>query len=314
MVSIYVGIDVCKERLDVHFTPTGESVSVSYDASGLKELTLRLKALPVVCIALEATGKLETLAAATLAEAGLPVAVVNPRQIRDFARATGRLAKTDRIDACVIARFAEAVKPAIRKVADAQSRPLSECIARRRQLGTMLTAEKNRLSRTEDLGLGKTVKTHIKWLKRALAGLDARLKELVHENPLWRVKEALLQSVPGIGDVVSRTLIAELPELGKLSRRQIASLVGVAPLNRDSGTMRGRRSVRDGRPTVRRALYMAALVASRKNSLIRCFYVRLREAAKKPRVALVACMRKLLTILNAMVRSGQPWRTQAVPA
>jgi len=314
MVSIYVGIDVCKERLDVHFAPTGESVSVSYDASGLKELTLRLKALPVVCIALEATGKLETLAAATLAEAGLPVAVVNPRQIRDFARATGRLAKTDRIDACVIARFAEAVKPAIRKVADAQSRPLSECIARRRQLGAMLTAEKNRLSRTEDLGLGKTVKTHIKWLKRALAGLDARLKELVHESPLWRVKEALLQSVPGIGDVVSRTLIAELPELGKLSRRQIASLVGVAPLNRDSGTMRGRRSVRGGRPTVRRALYMAALVASRKNSLIRCFYVRLREAAKKPRVALVACMRKLLTILNAMVRSGQPWRTQAVPA
>ena len=314
MVSIYVGIDVCKERLDVHFAPTGESVSVSYDASGLKELTLRLKALPVVCIALEATGKLETLAAATLAEAGLPVAVVNPRQIRDFARATGRLAKTDRIDACVIARFAEALKPAIRKVADAQSRPLSECIARRRQLGAMLTAEKNRLSRTEDLGLGKTVKTHIKWLKRALAGLDARLKELVHESPLWRVKEALLQSVPGIGDVVSRTLIAELPELGKLSRRQIASLVGVAPLNRDSGTMRGRRSVRGGRPTVRRALYMAALVASRKNSLIRCFYVRLREAAKKPRVALVACMRKLLTILNAMVRSGQPWRTQAVPA
>ena len=208
-------------------------MSVSYDASGLKELTLRLKALPVVCIALEATGKLETLAAATLAEAGLPVAVVNPRQIRDFARATGRLAKTDRIDACVITRFAEALKPAIRKVADAQSRRLSECIARRRQLGTMLTAEKNRLSRTEDLGLGKTVKTHIKWLKRALAGLDARLKELVHENPLWRVKEALLQSVPGIGDVVSRTLIAELPELGKLSRRQIASLGGVAPLNRD---------------------------------------------------------------------------------
>ena len=289
-------------------------MSVSYDASGLKELTLRLKALPVVCIALEATGKLETLAAATLAEAGLPVAVVNPRQIRDFARATGRLAKTDRIDACVIARFAEAVKPAIRKVADAQSRPLSECIARRRQLGAMLTAEKNRLSRTEDLGLGKTVKTHIKWLKRALAGLDARLKELVHESPLWRVKEALLQSVPGIGDVVSRTLIAELPELGKLSRRQIASLVGVAPLNRDSGTMRGRRSVRGGRPTVRHALYMAALAASRKNSLIRCFYEHLREAGKKPRVALVACMRKLLTILNAMVRSGQPWRTQAVPA
>ncbi len=168
MVSIYVGIDVCKERLDVHFAPSGESVSVSYDASGLRELTLRLKALPVVCIALEATDKLETLAAATLAEADLPVAVVNPRQIRDFARATGRLAKTDRIDACVIARFAEAVKPAIRKVADAPSRRLGECIARRRQLGAMLTAEKNRLSRTEDLALGKTVKTHIQWLKRAL--------------------------------------------------------------------------------------------------------------------------------------------------
>ena len=289
-------------------------MSVSYDASGLKELTLRLKALPVVCIALEATGKLESRAAATLAEAGLPVAVLTPRQSRDFARATGRPAKTDRIDACVTARFAEALKPAIRKVADAQSRRLGECIARRRQLGAMLTAEKNRLSRTEDLGLGKTVKIHIKWLKRALAGLDARLKELVHENPLWRVKEALLQWVPGIGDVVSRTLIAELPELGKLSRRQIASLVGVAPLNRDSGTMRGRRSGWGGRPTVRRALYMAAIVASRKNSLMRCFYTRLREAGKKPRVALVACMRKLLTILNAMVRSGQPWRTQAVPA
>ena len=314
MVSIYVGIDVCKERLDVHFAPSGESVSVSYDASGLRELTLRLKALPVVCIALEATGKLETLAAATLAEAGLPVAVVNPRQIRDFARATGRLAKTDRIDACVIARFAEAVKPALRKVADAPSRRLGECIARRRQLGKMLTAEKNRLSRTEDLALGKTVKTHIQWLKRALTGLDARLKELVRESPIWREKEALLQSVPGIGDVVSRTLIAELPELGKLSRRQIASLVGVAPLNRDSGTMRGRRSVWGGRPTVRRALYMAALVASRKNGLIRCFYERLRGAGKRPKVALVACMRKLLTILNAMVRSGQPWRAQAVPA
>ena len=178
----------------------------------------------------------------------------------------------------------------------------------------MLTAEKNRLSRTEDLALGKTVKTHIQWLKRALTDLDARLKELVRESPLWRKKEALLQSVPGVGDVVSRTLIAELPELGKMSRRQIASLVRVAPLNRDSGTMRGRRSVWGGRPTVRRALYMAALVASRKNSLIRSFYERLRGAGKKPKVALVACMRKLLTILNAMVRSGQPWHAQAVPA
>ncbi|MFC1491028.1 IS110 family transposase [Nitrospinota bacterium] len=296
------------------FAPTGESGSVSYDASGLRELTLRLKSLPVGCIALEATGKLETLAAATLAEAGLPVAVVNPRQIRDFARATGRLAKTDRIDACVIARFAEGVRPAIRKVADAQSRRLGECIARRRQLGAMLTAEKNRLSRTEDPVLGKTIKTHIKWLKRALAGLDARLRELVRESPLWREKEALLQSVPGIGDVVSRTLIAELPELGRLNRRQVASLVGVAPLNRDSGTMRGRRSVWGGRPAVRRALYMSALVAARKNFVIRRFYERLREAGKKAKVALVACMRKLLTILNAMVRSGQPWRARAVPA
>ena len=272
----------------------------------------RLKSLSVGVVVLEATGKVEVFAAATLAHAGLPVAVVNPRQIRDFARATGRLAKTDRIDAAVIARFGEAVKPAVRTVADARSRLLAELIARRRQLGGMITAEKNRLSRTQDRALRASVRSHIHWLQRALADLDVQMTTIIRNSPIWREKEDLLRSVPGIGQVVSRTLIAELPELGHLCRKKIASLVGVAPINRDSGSLRGRRSVWGGRSTVRRALYMAALVATRRNVVIRRFYQRLRSAGKSPKVALVACMRKLLVILNAMVRTGQPWQPNAI--
>jgi len=312
--AVYVGIDVCKSRLDVHVLPCGEGWSVGYDTQGLEEVVVRLQALAVTLVVLEATGKLEGVAVAALAMAGLPVAVVNPRQVRDFARATGRLAKTDRIDAEVIARFAEAVKPAVRKVADSQSRRLAELIARRRRLGGMITAEKNRLSRTQDRALRTGVKSHIRWLQRALSNLDGQLTTTIRNSPLWREKEDLLRSVPGIGQVVSRTLIAELPELGRLSRKQIASLVGVAPLNRDSGTLRGRRRIWGGRPTVRRALYMAALVATQRNEEIGRFYGRLRKAGKTPKVALVACMRKLLVMLNAMVRTGQPWQPRATVA
>ena len=311
---VYVGIDVCKSRLDVHVLPCGEVWTFGHDLAGLEDLMGRLKSLPVGVVVLEATGKVEVFAAATLSNAGLPVAVVNPRQIRDFARATGRLAKTDRIDAAVIARFGEAVKPAVRTVANALSRLLAELIARRRQLGGMITAEKNRLSRTQDRALRTSVRSHIHWLQTALADLDVQMTTIIRNSPIWREKEDLLRSVPGIGQVVSRTLIAELAELGHLCRKEIASLVGVAPINRDSGSLRGRRSVWGGRPTVRRALYMAALVATRRNVVIRRFYQRLRSAGKSPKVALVACMRKLHVILNAMVRTGQPWQPNAIVA
>lgn len=306
--EVFVGIDVSQRRLDICLWPGGETWSVEYEEGGLKALIARLSALSVARVVLEATGKVEALAVATLAAAGLPVAVVNPRQVRDFARATGRLAKTDRLDAEVIARFAEAVRPKVGEVKDAERERLSELLARRRQLLGMLTAEQNRLRTTQDPALKKGLKAHLRWLERALGEVDEELSGRLRQSPLWRAKEELLRSVPGVGPVTTLTLIAELPELGQLTRREVAALVGVAPLNRDSGGRRGQRTTWGGRAPVRSALYMAALVGSRRNVVLSAHYRRLRLAGKPPKVALVACMRKLLLILNAMARTGQPWQ------
>ena len=308
MERMFVGIDVAKDRLDVHVRPSGEAFSVARDGKGLDELVARLRVLDVALIVLEATGGFETTVAGALCAAGLPLAVVNPRQIRDFARATGRLAKTDALDAAAIARFADAIRPDPRPVPDAQARSLSELIGRRRQIVEMMTAERNRRERLASRRMIKSVDRLLKALRRALSDLEAELDDTIRRTPAWRETDDLLKSVPGIGDVTARTLIAELPELGTLDRRKIAALVGVAPFNRDSGTMRGKRTVWGGRANVRAALYMAALVASRHNPVLRRFYQRLLKAGKPKKVALTAVMRKLLTILNAIVRDQTPWQ------
>ena len=303
---VFAGIDVSKHRLDIALRPGSEPWSVPNDSAGIDELVGRLRAADPALTVLEATGGFETAAVAALAQADLPVVVANPRQVRDFARATGQLAKTDQIDAQVLALFAERVRPEVRPLPDEEARILDALLTRRRQVLQMLTAEKNRLGfapKPVQPGIGK----HIRWLERQLADVDGDLERRVQESPVWRAKENLLRSVPGIGPVVSRTLLAELPELGRLNRKEIAALVGVAPLARDSGTLRGRRMVFGGRASVRAALYMAALVASRRNPTIRAFYERLIARGKPPKVALTACMRKLLTILNAIARTERPW-------
>lgn len=302
--SAYVGIDVSKSELEV--AVGGEAWTVPNDESGIETLLAELNQRAPTLVVLEATGGHETAAVAALAESGLPVVVANPRQVRDFGRATGQLAKTDRIDARVLALFAERVRPAVRALPDEEAQELTALLARRRQLIEMLVAEKNR-HKMAPTAVAKGIRQHIEWLKRQLKGVDSDLERRIKESPVWRAKEDLLRSVPGIGPVVSRTLIGELPELGHLSRRQIAALVGVAPLNRDSGTLRGKRMVWGGRRSVRVALYMAALTASQRNPLIREFYQRLRERGKPPKVALTACTRKLLVILNAMVRDDASW-------
>lgn len=303
---IFIGIDVSKARLDVAVRPLGNTESVSNDRGGIKVLVERLQGLQPTLIVLEATGGVEGQAVRALASAQLPVVVVNPRQVRDFAKATGQLAKTDSIDAEVLARFGEAVRPALRALPNACTEELRARVARRRQITEMIVAERNRLSRASK-AVRKRIEAHIRWLTAELDRADKDLDQSIRQSSIWRKKEDLLQSVPGIGVVISRTLLAELPELGRLNRKQIAALVGVAPLNRDSGTLRGHRSIWGGRAAVRAALYMAALVASRRNAVIRIFYKRLRAAGKAPKVALVACMRKLLTIVNAMIKHHVPW-------
>ncbi len=307
----FVGIDAASERLDVHLRPSGEVLTTARDEAGLDALTARLLAAAPALIVLEATGGLETVVAAALAAAGLPVAVVNPRQIRDFARATGRLAKTDRLDAAVIALFAERVRPQARPLPAAATQRLAELVTRRRQLVEMITAEDNRRRRTRDPGLKRQIERHLAWLRQALAESDAELGEVVRASPAWRVKEELLTSVPGIGSTTARTLLALLPEPGTLGRRQVAALAGLAPFAHDSGTRRGRRAIAGGRGPLRAALYMAALVASRRNLVIAAAYQRWRAAGKPPKLALTAAMRKLLVMLNAMLRDGQPWRQPA---
>lgn len=306
---MFVGIDVAKDRLDVHVRPAGEAFTVMRDSEGIEDLARRLSAVAPTLVVLEATGGFETIVAAGLAAAGLSVAVVNPRQIRDFARATARLAKTDTLDAAVIAHFAEAVKPPPRPLADAQSRLLGELMARRRQLIDMKVAESNRRRML-------TVRRTLKSVDRVLALLKAQIEQIdkdidiaVRGTPAWRETEDLLLSVPGIGPRIARTLIAEMPELGCLDRREIAALTGVAPFNRDSGTLRGRRVIAGGRPVVRAALYMSVLVSIRRKLPLAETYHRLRAAGKPAKVAIVACMRKLVTILNAILRDKKAWAT-----
>lgn len=303
---IFVGIDVSKARLDVAMCRSAEKLSVSNDEVGVQALVKRLSEIKPALIVLEATGGLERSVSGALGSAQLPVVVVNPRQVRDFAKAIGQLAKTDRIDALVLARFAEAVRPPLRPLPDELSLELRALIARRRQLIEMMVAEKNRRSAASRV-VKKRIEAHLRWLEAELDRADKDLDQSIRQSPIWREHEDLLKTVPGIGPIVSRTLLAELPELGTLNRKKIAALVGIAPLNCDSGTFRGRRGIWGGRATVRAVLYMAALVASRRNSLIRNFYQRLRDKGKAPKVALVACMRKLLIILNAMIKHKTRW-------
>jgi len=307
---MFVGIDVAKAELVVSILPSVERFTVANDERGLRTLVERLRAVVPTLIVLEATGGYELLGVAALAAAALPVVVVNPRQVRDFAKATGQLAKTDRIDADMLARFADVVRPTVRPIADDAVQELDALLTRRRQLLEMLQAERNRTGQVFGKGkrlVKKSLKAHISYLERELRITDTDLGAMITASPVWREKDELLQSVPGVGPVLSRTLLADLPELGRLSRRAIAKLVGVAPLSRDSGTLRGRRFVQGGRATVRAVLYMAALVATKRNAVIRTFYQRLVAAGKPKKLALVACMRKLLTILNVMVRTAQPW-------
>ena len=304
--SIYAGIDVAKDRLDLALRPSGTVRTVAYDAAGISSLVSELQALEPSAVVLESTGGLELPLAGALAAASLPVAVVNPRQVRDFAKATGRLAKTDALDAQVIAHFAEAVRPAMRPLPDSETRELQSLNARRTQVVEMLVAEKNRLGRAGQ-AVRPRIRAHIEWLEQELKDLDRGLRDMLRRSPVWREQEDLLRSVPGVGPQLSVALLADLPELGALGRRQIAALAGVAPMNRDSGSMRGRRSVSGGRGRVRAVLYMGALVASQHNPVIRSFYQRLLAAGKPKKLALTACMRKLLTILNSMVKHGQRW-------
>jgi len=307
MSTLYVGIDVSKDRLDIALRPSGETWSEGNGPDGISFLMGKLKALGPALVVLEATGGYQMPVTAALAAAGMPVVVVNPRQVRDFARSLGLLAKTDALDANVIARFAEMVKPEPRPLPDEAGRQLQDLLARRRQLLGMLVAEKNHLVMVTDPSIRRDVKSHIEFLKKRLGKLDDDLGDKLRSTPAWREKDELFRSVPGVGRVLSVTLLAGLPELGRLNRKEIAALAGLAPFNRDSGSMKGQRRVWGGRANVRQALYMSALVGTRYNPVIRAFYKRLTEKGKTPKVALTACMRKLLVILNTMAKTGTRW-------
>jgi transposase len=311
--QLFVGVDVSKARLDVAVRPSGETVTVLHDEAGIAGLVTRLHEWQPAAVVLEATGDLESAVVSALAAAGLPVHVVNPRQVREFARATGRLAKTDALDAQILAQFGEVLRPAPRPLPDEATQALSADLSRRRQLIEMLTAEKNRLSQARP-SLRKRLTAHIEWLTSELRQLDADLDTAIRHSPVWREQDDLLQSMPGVGPGLSRTMLAELPELGTLSSKQLAALVGVAPHNRDSGTLRGTRTIWGGRAVVRTALYMAALAATQWNPVIQAFYHQLLARGKAKKAALVACMHKLLIILNAMVKHRTPWRANAQQA
>jgi transposase len=310
--STFVGIDVAKAALDLASRPDGAVLRVHNNEAGIAQLVTQLQETAPALIVLEATGGREAPVAAALATAGLPVAIVNPRQVRDFAKATGQLAKTDALDARVLAHFAEVVHPTPRALPDAEAQALSALLARRRQVVGMLVAERQRLETTVP-ALRPRLEAHIAWLRQERDELDVALREQIRHSPLWREDDVLLQSVPGVGPVLATTLIAELPELGELDRKQIAALVGVAPLNCESGTWRGRRIVWGGRGQVRAALWMSTLVAVQHNPVIRAFYERLLAARKPKKLALTACMRKLLTILNALLRHRTPWQPALPP-
>lgn len=304
----FVGIDIAKHHLDVHFRAPGRTLHLPYTRAGLARLLGELGALDDALIVLEATGGLERTAVRLLQDCGHAVCVVNPRQVRDFARATGLLAKTDRLDAAVLARYAEAIRPEPRAGRDRAGEALADLLARRRQLVAMTTAENNRLGAAREAAIKRRIKAHLRWLDKELARIEEELRDAIDGHPAWRQRLRRLQAVPGVGRTTAQSLIANLPELGTLDRRRIAALVGLAPLARDSGRMRGTRSVWGGRADVRATLYMAALVASRHNPVIAEFYKRLIANGKKPKVAIVACMRKMLIMLNAMIRDNTEWR------
>jgi transposase len=306
--EIFIGIDVSKEKLDVAVRPTGEFMSFSNNEDGISCVVDFVKSFAPSLVVLEATGGLETAVVGMLADKSLPVVVVNPRQVRDFAKATGKLAKTDEIDAHLIARFGEAVRPEIRPLKDQDAQKLTALITRRRQIVEMITAEKNRLN-TAPKWTSKDIQTNIAWLEKCLKKVDKDLKNLLKKSPVWREKDEILQSTPGVGPVLSMTLLSGLPELGTLNRKEIAALVGVAPLNRDSGLFRGKRMIWGGRANIRSVLYMSATCAMRFNPTIRIFYERLRLAGKIHKVAITACMRKLLVILNTMIKNRTYWST-----
>jgi transposase len=308
---VFVGIDVSKVRLDVYVRPLGQAWSVNNDDAGHVELVRRLNDLKPTLVVLEATGGYQTPATTALAVAQLPVAVVNPRQVRDFAKATGRLAKTDSIDAEALAHFAESIRPEPRPMPDAQMLELQALVTRRRQLIEMRTAERNRLETCHVMRVRKDILKTIKWLDRRIGQTDDDIDSMIRQTPVWREREDLLSSAVGIGTTVARTLLVGLPEMGKINRRQIAALVGFAPFNNDSGQRRGPRAIRGGRPEVRAMLYMATVTAVRYDGPIATMYRRLLAAGKLKKVALVACARKLLTIVNAMVRDNKPWREES---
>lgn len=303
-----VGIDVSKDWLDVHALPSGEGRRFAYDASGLDELLSWLKSLDPDGVGMEATGGLEVACAAALSAANVPLFVVNPAQVRSFAAALGKRAKTDQLDAAVIAAFVEATKPEIRPLRDAETRALAELVTRRRQIVQMMTAEENRLRMAQGKPAQKSIRRILSALARELADLEADMDDHIRKSPIWRVRETLLTSVPGVGPTVARTLLAEMPELGTLDRRQIAALAGLAPFTRQSGTWKGKSFIGGGRSRLRPALFMAALVACRHNPTLKAFRDRLVAAGKPKIVAVVAVMRKLLTILNAIVRDQTPWK------
>jgi transposase len=307
----FIGIDVSKATLDVHVLPSGEAWSTPNEDAAVRTLVTRLADLQPTLIVLEATGGLERRALAALLVAKLPAVAVNPRQVRDFAKATGHLAKTDALDACLLARFADRIRPPVRPARDEKTRELEALIVRRRQVVDMITAEKNRLSAAPpSQRVIRAIRKTIACLQKQLDEIDSDINGAVRDSPAWREKDDLLRGVPGIGKVVSRTLLAQAPELGTLNRKQVAALIGLAPLNRDSGNQRGRRCIWGGRAHIRQVLYMGTLAAIRCNPLISAFHARLVAAGKLPMVAIVACMRKLLTILNAMLRSNSPWSAE----
>jgi transposase len=312
MDPVSIGIDVSKATLTVAVVPTGETWTSETTPRAVDALVARLRAHRPTVIVVEATGGYEAPLVASCAAAGLPIAVVNPRQVRAFAQAIGRTAKTDTIDAALLARFGARVGPTPRPIADAATQALGALVARRRQLLEMLGAERQRLEQAPSTGpIARDLRNHIRWLERRVQDVDAEIGTAIQQSPVWRVQEDLLRSVPGIGPIVARTLLADLPELGRLDRRAIAALVGVAPFNCDSGQQRGQRHIWGGRAPVRAALYMAALVATRHNAPLRAFYHRLRTAGKPAKVALVAVMRKLLTIVNTMIKHQTRWQDQA---
>jgi len=306
-IESFVGIDVSKDRLDVHVLPQREVFAVAQDDDGLAALTGRLGGLAPCLVVLEATGGLQERAAVALVAAGLDVAVVNPRQVRDFARSRGFLAKTDRLDARIIAAFAEANRPEPRPLPDEERKALIDLVGRRRQLIDMRASEKIRRPQLQSR-LRPKLDEHLAWLSKAIDDLDGEIGEALRRSPVWRVEDDLLKAVPGIGPITRATLIAKLPELGKLNRREIASLAGLAPFNRDSGSFRGKRRIQGGRADIRAVLYMATVTAVRCNPTIRAFHDRLVGKGKPAKVALTACMRKLLTILNAMLKTTAPWQ------